>query len=38
MTHSQYESAPAVVFHQQLLQDYLTIDEFGEKMLEELDR
>jgi hypothetical protein len=38
MTHSQYESAPAVVFHRQLLQDYVTIDEFGKKMLEELDR
>jgi hypothetical protein len=38
MTHSQFESAPAVVFHQQLLQDYLTIDECGRKMLEELDR
>lgn len=38
MTHSQIEKAPAVVFHQQLLQDYVTIDEFGRKMLEELDR
>jgi uncharacterized protein YydD (DUF2326 family) len=38
MTHSQYESAPTVVFHEQLLQDYATIDEFGRRMLEELDR
>jgi hypothetical protein len=38
MTHSLHESAPAVIFHRQLLQDYLTIDECGQKMLEELDR
>lgn len=38
MTHSQYESAPAVVFHPQLLQDYVTIDECGQRMLEELER
>jgi hypothetical protein len=38
MTHSQFEKAPAVVFHPQLLQDYATIDEVGRKLLEELDR
>jgi hypothetical protein len=38
MTHSQHEQAPAVVFHAQLLADYATIDEFGRKILEELDR
>jgi hypothetical protein len=38
MTHSRFEKAPTVVFHQQLLQDYVTIDEFGNTMLEELDR
>jgi hypothetical protein len=38
MTHSQFEKAPTVVFHQQLLQDYVTIDEFGREMLEELER
>jgi hypothetical protein len=38
MTHSQIEGAPVAVFHWQLLQDYVTIDEFGRMMLEELDR
>jgi hypothetical protein len=38
MTHSQYEQAPSVIFHSQLLADYVTIDEFGRTMLEELDR
>jgi hypothetical protein len=38
MTHSQYEQAPSVVFHTQLLADYVTVDEFGRTMLEELDR
>jgi hypothetical protein len=36
MTHSQTEGAPSVVFHTQLLADYNTVDEFGNKMLEEL--
>ena len=38
MTHSRYEKAPSVVFHPQLVADYVTIDEFGRTMLEELDR
>ncbi len=38
MTHSQYENAPVVVFHQRLLKDYVTIDEIGRTMLEQLDR
>jgi hypothetical protein len=38
MTHSQFEGAPSVVFHLQLLRDYVTIDEFGYTMLEELGR
>jgi hypothetical protein len=38
MTHSYYEQAPAVLFHNQLLQDYLTVDELGRTMLRELDR
>jgi hypothetical protein len=38
MTHSQTEGAPSVVFHTQLLADYNTVDEFGNKMLEELGR
>lgn len=38
MTHSQVEGAPTAVFHWQLLQDYVTIDEFGREMLGELDR
>jgi len=37
MTHSIYEDAPSIIFHFQLLQDYLTIDEFGNEMLKELD-
>ena len=37
MTHSLHERAPTVIFHPQLLQHYATIDEFGQKMLEELD-
>ena len=38
MTHSLHERAPTVIFHPQLLQHYVTIDEFGRRMLEELDR
>lgn len=38
MTHSFEENAPVVVFHGQLLSDFLTIDELGQKMLEELNR
>ncbi len=38
MTHSQFEKAPSVVFISQLVADYVTIDEFGRTMLEELDR
>lgn len=36
--HSPTEKSPTAVFHYQLLQDYATIDEFGRKMLVELDR
>ena len=38
MTHSVTERSAHVVFHAQLLQDYLTINEFGREMLAELDR
>jgi len=38
MTHSQFEKAPSVIFHSQLAADYVTIDEFGRTMLEELAR
>lgn len=38
MTHSIIEGAAGIVFHYQLLADFNTIDEFGRKMLEELDR
>jgi hypothetical protein len=38
MTHSRFEEAPSVVFHTQMLTDYVTVDEFGRTMLEELDR
>jgi hypothetical protein len=36
MTHSVYEQSPQVEFHSQLLNDYVTIDEHGRTMLEEL--
>jgi hypothetical protein len=38
MTHSRFEEAPSVVFHTQMLADFVTVDEFGRTMLEELDR
>ena len=38
MTHSRNGRAPSIVFHLQLLADYLTIDEFGRTMLEQLGR
>jgi len=38
MNHSLTEKSPTVVFHYQLLQDYETIEQFGKKMLAELDR
>jgi hypothetical protein len=38
MTHSLYEQSPSIVFHSQLLADYVTVDEFGRTMLAELDR
>ncbi len=38
MTHSFEEEAPFVVFHPQLLADFNTIEELGQKMLDELDR
>jgi hypothetical protein len=37
MNHSLTEKSPTVVFHYQLLQDYETIHEFGQKILAELD-
>lgn len=38
MTHSFHENAHHVVFHAQLLADFNTIDELGQKMLIELGR
>ena len=38
MTHSFEEEAKFVVFHAQLLADFHTIEELGQKMLAELDR
>lgn len=38
MTHSVSEKSPSVVFHAQLIADFLTIDEFGLQMLEEFAR
>jgi hypothetical protein len=35
MTHSVYEGSPSIVFHPQLLQDYVTVDEYGWTLLEE---
>jgi hypothetical protein len=37
MTHSPTEGSPAAVFHQQMIQDFLTIDECANKLLEEID-
>jgi hypothetical protein len=36
MTHSPAEKSPTAVFHKQLLQDFLTIDECALKILDEL--
>ncbi|MEY9103761.1 hypothetical protein ABIA24_006734 [Sinorhizobium fredii] len=36
MTHSVTEKSPRAVFHPQLIADYMTIDEFGRAMLDEL--
>jgi hypothetical protein len=38
MMHSIYEESPQVEFHSQLLNDYVTIDEYARTLLEELDR
>ena len=38
MMHSIFEESPQVEFHSQLLNDYVTIDEYGLTLLEELDR
>jgi hypothetical protein len=37
MTHSPTEGAPVAVFHKHMLQDFLTIDECANKLLEEID-
>jgi hypothetical protein len=37
MTHSPTEGAPVVVFHQQMLKDFLTINECANKLFEEID-
>ncbi len=38
MVHSVSEESRRVPFHEQMLNDYLTIDEFGREMLTEIDR
>jgi hypothetical protein len=38
MTHSVYEGAPTIVFHQQMLHDYVTVDAYGWTLLEEFER
>ena len=37
MTHSPTEGAPLAVFHKQILQDFLTVDECANKLLVEID-
>ncbi|MEI9803497.1 MAG: hypothetical protein WDN48_02235, partial [Pseudolabrys sp.] len=37
MTHSPIEGAPLAVFHKQMLQDFLTIDECANKIFAEID-
>jgi hypothetical protein len=34
MIHSTYDQSPTVVFHFPLLQDYITVDEYGWTMWE----
>ena len=38
MMHSIFEESPQVEFHSQLLNDYVTIDDYGLALLEELNR
>ncbi len=38
MTHSVTDKSPRAVFPAQLLQDYVTIDEFAREMLAEMER
>jgi hypothetical protein len=38
MTHSVYEGAPAILFHKQMLHDYVTVDAYGRTLIEEFDR
>ena len=38
MKHTLHDEKPPVVFHFQLLQDFVTVEEIGVKMLGELER
>jgi hypothetical protein len=38
MMHSIFEKSPQVEFHSQLLNDYVTLDEYARTLLEEIDR
>jgi len=38
MMHSIFDQSPQIEFHSQLLIDYVTIDEYGRTLLQELDR
>jgi hypothetical protein len=38
ITHSVTEKSPKAVFHAQLIQDYVTIDEFGRELAKEFQR
>jgi hypothetical protein len=36
MTHSLFQGSPQIVFHAQLLTDYVTVDEYARTMFDEL--
>jgi hypothetical protein len=38
MTHSVLDGAPTILFHKQLLHDYVTVDAYCWTLLEEFDR
>jgi hypothetical protein len=38
MSHSPVESSPSCVFHKQILQDFMTIDEIAQRVFAEIDK
>jgi hypothetical protein len=38
MTHSVLDGAPTIVFHKQMLHDYVTVDAYCWTLIEEFDR